>query len=594
LRENVVQKRIGRYEVQARIGEGATADVYRAYDPGIDRVLAIKVLKAHLCQDRQYAARFLREAKAAGALSHPNIATIYDVGEEAGAPYIAMELLDGETLDRLMARRGRLPAGETIAVGLQLADALRYAHALGVVHRDIKPANIMLTKDGRSLKILDFGIARVTHSDPAEGELVQTQVGQVVGTPRYMSPEQALGREIDGRSDLFSVGVVLYELITGKKAFNGASAVTLALQITQQDPEPIAGLVPRTPRGLQFVVEKLISKRPERRFADGAQLAEALRREEGVYAAVAEEGYRQRRSLPLPARLTLLMASVTAVALIISTGAVMKRQDAALRQMAVTSGSAIATFVASNAALNAAENAALPPGQRDWLPAQGFIKSAGVDPSIQEITVVDSDGVIRAASRPERVGQTYRPHPAEAVVQRGPDLAVSTVEAAGQTDGLRFVRPITYAGRSFGQVDVQVSQAPLQSAAAVSRALLAALVLATLGVVMAASYALARLMSDPLRRLKRAINDAAAGDFEFRISHDRTDEFGELFNAFNQLNAEIQDRLEVADMERRDRPLIVAGQPALSLAPRPQPPVDLEQTRLDSADLDLTVLGGRS
>jgi serine/threonine-protein kinase len=285
------------------------------------------------------------------------------------------------------------------------------------------------------------------------------------------------------------------------------------------------------------------------------------------------------------------MASVTLFVLIVSTGAVLKRQDEALRQMAVTSGSAIATFVASNAALSAAENAALPAGQRDWLPAQAFITSAAADPNIQEITVVDSDGVVRAASRLDRIGRTYRPQAAEPMVRRSAGLTVTAVQAAGETDGFRFVRPIIYAGHDFGQVDVRVSQGPVQSAMARSRILLAGLGLVTLGVVAAASYALARLLADPLRRLKRAINDAAAGDFEFRISHDRNDEFGELFNAFNQLNSEIQERLEVAGMERRDRPLIVAGQPVLSLAAQ-APAIDLEQTQLQQIDLDLTVIGG--
>ena len=233
---------VGRYEILEKIGEGAMADVYRAFDPSIQRVLAIKVLKAEFRQNREYTARFLREAKAAGALSHPNIVTIYDVGEVDAYPYIAMELLDGETLDRAAEREGRLAADRVMDIGLQLALALHYAHQTGVVHRDIKPSNIFLGSDGRTIKILDFGIARVTEADRAaeDAENLKTQFGQVLGTPRYMSPEQALGRELDGRSDLFSAGVLLYELITGRRAFSGATAVTLALQITQIDPHRIS------------------------------------------------------------------------------------------------------------------------------------------------------------------------------------------------------------------------------------------------------------------------------------------------------------------------------------------------------------------
>jgi len=574
-----VLQRIGRFEVQERIGEGAMADVYRAYDPSISRVLAIKVLKPQFRRDREYVARFLREAKAAGALSHPNIVTIFDVGEAGGHPYIAMELLDGEALDRIAARRGRLPPAEVIAIGLQLAEALRYAHGEGVVHRDIKPSNIIVSGAGGSLKILDFGIARLGEADPAraDAEALMTQAGQVLGTPRYMSPEQALGREIDGRSDLFSVGVVLYELITGRRAFSGANAVALALQITQQDPEPIDRAAPGAPRGLQFVIGKLLSKRPERRYADGAQLAQALAREQRAVAAVSREAGGRRRNLPLQLRLALTMAAVTSLALTASIGLVLKREHEAMQQMALTSGAAIASFVASNAALSAAENAALPAAERDWLPVRAFVKAAAGDANIQALAVIDSDGRVRAASDPARVGKTYRPPQGEPIVLRDGDLAVTAAGAPG-AEGFRFVRPIIYSGRTVGRVDVQVSQAPLKAATALSRISLGALGLVVLGVVMAASYVMARLLANPIGRLRRAINDAAAGDFDFRISHNRRDEFGELFNAFNQLTAEVHDRLTAAEMEHRDRPLVVAGRPPTVVSARDLAPVDDDRT----------------
>jgi eukaryotic-like serine/threonine-protein kinase len=579
-----VLQRIGRFEVQERIGEGAMADVYRAYDPSISRVLAIKVLKPQFRRDREYVARFLREAKAAGALSHPNIVTIFDVGEAGGHPYIAMELLDGEPLDRIVARRGRLPPGEVIAIGLQLAEALRYAHGEGVVHRDIKPSNIIVSGGGRALKILDFGIARLDNPARADAEALMTQAGQVLGTPRYMSPEQALGREIDGRSDLFSVGVVLYELITGQRAFSGANAVVLALQITQQEPEPIDRAAPDAPRGLQFVIGKLLSKRAERRYADGAQLAQALAREQRAFAAVNREAGGRRRNLPLQLRLALTMAAVTGLALALSIGLALKREHEAMRQMALTSGAAIASFVASNAALSAAENATLPAGQRDWLPVRAFVKAAAADPNIQALAVIDSDGRVRAASDAARVGQVFHPPQREPAILQDGDLTVTAAGAPG-AEGFRFIRPIVYSGRTVGQVDVQVSQAPLKAATALSRISLGSLGLVVLGVVIAASYAMARLLANPIGRLRRAVNDAAAGDFDFRISHNRRDEFGELFNAFNQLTAEVHDRLTAAEMERRDRPLVIAGQPPAVIAG--------DDLALADADDDRTVISVR-
>lgn len=536
---------VGRYEVRDRIGQGAMAEVYRAYDPSIDRVLAIKLLKREFRENAECAARFLREARAAGALSHPNIVTIYDVGEADGFPYIAMELLDGEPLDTALKRLGKLAPDAVLAIASQLAEALGYAHAAGLVHRDIKPANIMLGSDGRSIKILDFGIARVAEAN-ADADNLRTQLGQVLGTPRYMSPEQALGRELDGRSDLFSVGVVLYELLTGRTAFSGSSAATLALQITQANPEPIARLTPDCPGGLRFIVEKLLTKRPERRFASGAELGRALKRERAAFEAVTGDAEGRARYLPLQARLTLAMAIVTATALLISIGTVLDRQYRAMERMAITSGSSIASFVASNAALRSVENAALPPDERDWLPVQAFITAAAADRNVQRMTMVDAEGVIRGASDPTLLGRRYAPPRGEPVVHRARDVTVTSVEAASG-DGFRFVQPITYAGRSFGLIDVSVAKADLTVAANLSEKLMAGLGLLILLVVIAVSYAMAGLLARPVRRLKAALRDAAMGDLDFRISHRRKDEFGELFDGFNLFTAAMQERLDAAE-----------------------------------------------
>ena len=536
-------KIVGRYQIQARIGQGAMANVYRAFDPDINRVLAIKVLKREYCRNPQFASRFLREARAAGALSHPNIVTIYDVGEIEGFPYIAMELLDGQPLDAVAARVGRFPIADVIEIGYQLADALRYAHEQGVVHRDIKPSNIWLGRDGRSIKLLDFGIARLEQSAAEEqAEVVKTQIGQVVGTPRYMSPEQALGRETDGRSDLFSVGVVLYELITGRPAFDGSSAATLALQITQKEPLPID--VPDCPRGLQFVVEKLLSKRPEKRFASDAHLLEALQREKQAYAAMLTEGGRRR--LPLPAKLALGTTAITAAVLAIGVSLVIDKQYDAMERVALASGSSIVSFVAANAALSAAENLALPPAQRDWLPAQAFVNNASTDPNVTQMLVVDHEGVIRAASSDDLVGARYIPPAGQRIVRDRPNISVTTVRFSNGERSFRFARPIEYAGRQVGLVDVSLRRTELESAVFLTTGLLLSLVVVMLAVVAALTIGAAQLVLRPLRRLKAAFEDAAHGNLDFRISHRQRDEFGDLFNAFNAFAGSVQKRLEGA------------------------------------------------
>jgi tRNA A-37 threonylcarbamoyl transferase component Bud32 len=458
---------VGRYELKERIGEGAMAEVWRAHDPGIDRVLAIKILKPQFRRNPEYTQRFLREAKAAGALAHPSIVTIYDVGEVDGYPYIAMELLDGEPLDTTLTREAKLPDEQVLAIAAQLASALSYAHLSGVVHRDIKPSNIMLGRDGRSIKILDFGIARVAEADTAETDRqhLQTQIGQVLGTPRYMSPEQALGQRVDGRSDLFSVGVVLYELVTGRQAFSASSVATLALQITQQDPPAIATIEPRCAGGLRFIIEKLLAKRPERRFSDGGELARAIERELKAHEAARADDASRGRYLPLQARLTLAMVAVTAIALILSIGAVLDRQYKAMERMALASGSSIAAFVASNAALPSVENAAAPPEERDWTPIQAFIAAAAKDQSVRWMTMVDADGVVRGASDPRLLGRPYHVPTGETVVQRSQNVTVTDIKLENGQAGFRFVHPILYAGRTFGRIEVSISKADLQAAA---------------------------------------------------------------------------------------------------------------------------------
>jgi tRNA A-37 threonylcarbamoyl transferase component Bud32 len=537
---------LGRYQVQERIGQGAMADVYRAYDPGIDRVLAIKVLKGEVRQNPEYVARFLREARAAGALSHPSIVTVYDVGEAEGYPYIAMELLDGEPLDEALKDQAGLPVEDVLAIGVQLAEALAYAHAQGVVHRDIKPSNIIINRQTRAAKILDFGIARFAESANVENdESLKTQIGQVMGTPRYMSPEQVLGEEIDGRSDLFSVGVVLYELITGQRAFNGANAATLALQIVQSDPRPIPELSRQTPAGLQFIIGKLLSKRRDRRYATGAELVLALQREQAALVAATAEG-KDRRVLPMSVRLTLAMALITAATLAISSWGVLHQQYRAMETMALSSGAGITTFVASNAALSAAENAGLDPAEQDWAPVAAFVHGASTDPNVRRMVVVGADGVVRAASQPALVGQPYRSARGETFLRKVGEVTVTDIDGEKADSGFRFVRPILYAGRPFGLVDVSLNKAELVAAASLARWLMAGLALVLLGVVAAVSYAGARFMSQPMLRLKAALNEAAKTGEGMHISHDRRDEFGQLFDSFNRFSDAVTGRLEAA------------------------------------------------
>jgi serine/threonine protein kinase len=530
---------LGRYRIDGRLGEGAMADVYRAFDPGIGRTVAIKVLKPDYGRDPELGERFLREARAAGALNHPNIATIYDVGEAQGVAYIAMELIEGQPLDTLLQEQGRLPYERVLALGQQLASALDYAHKAGVVHRDVKPSNILLSADGRTAKLLDFGVARIGEIDlsGAEGRLARTQVGQMIGTPRYMSPEQALGIPVDRRSDLFSLGVVLYEMVTGKVAFPGMGLATLAIQISQERVEPIARSVADCPPGLRFVIDKLLAKKPDQRFADGDAVYQALTRE----IAATGEASTGRRGLPLKIKLPLALVTVTAIALAASVSSILAREQRTLEHMAIVSGGSIAAFVTSNTAVLAADNAGLAPEQQDWTALQAFVASASRDQEIRDLVVADTGGIVRAAENVKLIGTRYRAPAGEAAISE--DARVTAAPDRGTGAGLRFVRPIRYAGARFGTVDLVLRRAALDAAIDNARTLLMVLSLVIMGVVLVIGYLSGAMVARPLARLRKALDEAAKSDFGLRISHRRRDEFGAAFDAFNRAAAAVEPHL---------------------------------------------------
>jgi serine/threonine protein kinase len=265
-------ERIGRYQIEETLGRGAVGVVYRARDPIIDRQVALKTLRVDLDAEHaeEFRARFVREAQAAGRLNHPGIVTVHDVGEdpETGLVYIAMEYVEGQDLKQVLASGRRFRPSEAARIAADVATALDYAHSLGVVHRDIKPANIILTPDGTP-KITDFGIARLETSN-------LTVDGQFIGTPNFMSPEQITGKAVDGRSDLFSLGVVLFNLLTEKRPFNGGTMHEVTLRIVQE-PCPIPStLSDHIPPAFNPVILKCLEKNPDRRFQTGAEVARVL------------------------------------------------------------------------------------------------------------------------------------------------------------------------------------------------------------------------------------------------------------------------------------------------------------------------------
>lgn len=262
---------LGRYNIIGELGQGAMGTVYKAVDPLIDRIVAIKTINLSLALDEkdEYESRFYQEAKAAGRLSHPNIVTIYDVGKSGEIAYIAMEFLQGRELRDILNDGKRMPVEQVINVVAQVAQGLAYAHENGIVHRDVKPSNIMIVRDGH-VKITDFGIARMASA------AVRTQTGMVLGSPKYMSPEQVVGKLTDQRSDIFSLGVMLYEMLTGQAPFSGENINAIMYQTLNSVPPPPSTLSPNVPEMLNFIVAKALAKKLEHRYQDAKEFASDL------------------------------------------------------------------------------------------------------------------------------------------------------------------------------------------------------------------------------------------------------------------------------------------------------------------------------
>jgi len=294
----------GRYELGEPIATGGMATVYKAWDTRVERVVAVKILRSLAKTDRRAIERFRREAHAAARLSHPNAVTIYDFLEEQGEHYLIMEYVDGVNLKQYLAQKGRLAPGEAVQIAGQICSVLQVAHTQGFIHRDIKPQNIMITRDGQA-KLTDFGIVRVMEAAGL------TNTGIVLGTADYLSPEQARGEPLSPASDLYSLGVVLYEMLAGRPPFVGSSAVQVAMQHANNLPPPPSRYNPRIPKPLELVVKQTLQKAPERRYSDADAMRRALRSslkksiEEGVTIPsnlpAVEPNPNQRITAPPPA-----------------------------------------------------------------------------------------------------------------------------------------------------------------------------------------------------------------------------------------------------------------------------------------------------
>jgi eukaryotic-like serine/threonine-protein kinase len=317
--------RLGPYEILAPIGAGGMGEVYRAKDTKLGREAAIKVLPSALASDADRRQRFEMEARSASALNHPNILTIYDIGEADGTVYIAMELIEGRTLRELVASGEPVPTKKLLDVAVQTAEGLAKAHSAGIVHRDLKPENIMISKDGFA-KILDFGLAKLTEAPSQDESAVPTaiaaptQPGTVMGTAGYMSPEQAAGQPVDFHSDQFTLGTILYEMATGRKAFQRKTGAETLVAIIREEPESLSQLAPKAPAPVRWIVERLLAKDPEERYASTKDLARDLKSVRDHLTETSFSGGLEAAGTPRLSRRRWLAPALAALALGIAAG----------------------------------------------------------------------------------------------------------------------------------------------------------------------------------------------------------------------------------------------------------------------------------
>jgi serine/threonine-protein kinase len=532
--EQAIPRKVGRYRIDGVLGEGAMAVVYAGFDPGIEREVAIKCLHQEVAADPGYRRRFLAEARAAGHLTHPHIVTIFDAGEaDDGRAYIAMERLAGETLASRVARKGFPPLPVIIELAGELAAALDYAHAHGVVHHDIKPENIMLADGWQHAKINDFGIAecRASRDDPSAP---RTEIG---GTPAYMAPEHLRGEPTDARSDLFSLGVVLYWLVVGKLPWAETHGARRMILERQRLPRPpIQPRDPSTPSILVDIVHTLLAPDAATRYQRGGEVVGDLQMARREYERLHEKPL-ANRIISLRLRWTGVLGAVLSLTLLLGLAVIHAKQNAAITGLALDFGSSLGRMVASESA----EDLLL----GDRAATRALVEDMARNQQIHYLAIADRYGEVIASTQPEQVG-----HRLPALVGQPAPIQAGDVksyrghlaDSANQDDMLVFDVPVRYQVATVGELRLGVSDAPLRAARKTTLWVIVAVLLATLAAVVGAAWWMSRRLLALLDVLGSALLRVARGDFRYRIRLVRRDELGRLFAVFNLMNSALQSR----------------------------------------------------
>ncbi|PKM02676.1 MAG: serine/threonine protein kinase [Gammaproteobacteria bacterium HGW-Gammaproteobacteria-6] len=521
---------LGRYRIQGELGRGAMSIVYRAYDPHIKRVVAIKTLRPEYAEHKAYRQRFVAEARAVGTLTHPGIVTVFDVGETSGMPFIAMERVDGPSLDNFVRDQRSLPLRMILKMAVQIADALDYAHRQGIVHQDIKLENIICTSESGNVKIMDFGIAKRR----SDASWKPDEQGYIAGTPHYMSPEALRGVEVDGRSDLYALGVMLYWLLAGRTPYQATDVSDLFRQILNEPLPPLLPQHPDAPEALLQVVRTLLQKDPRDRYQTGAELIEDLRQIDDVLATQ-EQTWEGRRIVPIRVRWTVVMSLLVAVTVAIGLGVVHNRQNKASTGLAFDYGFTLSRLIADQAA----EDLLL----EDHVALRAMVAAMARNRDIAFLQVSDASGVIVASTNDSLVESESLADSERSLLQTRDAQQVFSASnnAAGQI--MLFKTPVSYQDHAIGSLRVGMSTAGLSAANRTTVTAMVVLMLITLVVVFAGAYTLSRRLMVPIELVRRALWKITQGHFDSRIRQHRDDEFERVFSAYNAMADSLEARM---------------------------------------------------
>lgn len=519
--------RIGRYKLVKEIGRGAMSVVYQAEDPEIGRMLAIKLLKHELVEKEEYRELFLREAKAAGRLGHPGIVTIYDVGIWQERPFIAMELLEGQNLDEYLQQNGTFSLEQASDLAKQLALALDYAHQNGVIHRDLKPDNILVLDGGRRFKITDFGIAHVEHLF-LEDEGGKSK-DKIMGTPAYMSPEQITGHGIDFKTDLYSLGVILYQVTKGELPFQAPNYAAMMQAVLHLNPQPI-NIVSEQGFMWQSIIFRLLQKNPDHRYPTSDELLEEI---ETLTKELTQnkEGLAGIRFVSMRARWAISLSAVVLLVMILGMVWVYNKQNKLMNQLVFDYGNSMVQIISAETAepLLLGEDVAL----------QAITFDITENSQIQHLSIRDVEGIVQSSSQPEQINKPFMLPEASELQQESSDAKIYSNLTDYSQEVVLFDSPIKYQDKVIGNAFIAISRSNLKSATQSSLLAMIIWMFLIMLAVFTGVYWLANRFIQRVNQTRHVIRELRNHGEADILKVDTHDEVGRLQQEVNELSQKL-------------------------------------------------------